>query len=85
MKLNHAQPETVNREAELRRPMGVGSGALLGHTVEFKINTSHELIMAGIMCGMATQMAQVGGSTPALNLVGNFSPITSTRGGHRES
>ena len=33
MKLSHAQPEIVNREAELRRPMGVGSGALLG--IEF--------------------------------------------------
>jgi hypothetical protein len=30
MKLNHAQPETVNRAEELRRPMGVGSGDLLG-------------------------------------------------------
>jgi hypothetical protein len=30
MKLNHAQPETVNRAAELRRPMGIGSGDLLG-------------------------------------------------------
>ena len=30
MKLNHAQSETANREAELRRLMGVGSGDLLG-------------------------------------------------------
>ena len=74
-----------NLLGQLNVPIVVGSGDLLGHTVEFNINTSHELIMAGIMCGMATQMAQVGGSTPALNLVGNFSPITSTRGGRRES
>ena len=32
-KLSHAGPETVNREAELPAPTGVGSGDLLGGTV----------------------------------------------------
>jgi hypothetical protein len=46
MKLSHAQPETVNREAELQAPMGVGSGALLGHPLGALV----KLVQAGNKC-----------------------------------